>query len=165
MTTVLSKPVSVGSVVISVQSSGGSAVAGTTSYNATTRAATFTPSSPLAPLTGYTASIAATADGAGVTGTSSWSFTTAAPAQVAGARTVSFYDDSAVPSVLDPGDARAVTLGVRFASSVAGTVSAIRFYKGPNNTGVHVGTLWAVGATQPLAQATFTNESSMGWRR
>jgi hypothetical protein len=36
-----------------------------------------------------------------------------------------------------------VELGVKFQSSVAGTITAIRFYKGPQNTGTHVGNLWS----------------------
>src|SRR5665647_2572638 len=81
-----------------------------------------------------------------------------------GAQALSLYNDSDVPAVLEVADFSAVTLGTRFASSVDGTVSAIRFYKGPGNTGTHVGALWAVGTSTPLAEATFTAEGSMGWQ-
>lgn len=161
---VLSKAVTAGSVAMTLTAQGGAAVAGTTSYDATTRRATFTPSAALGASTAYTASVSASANGAGITGPSTWSFTTAAPPQVPGARTVSFYDDSAVPATLQDPDTDAVTLGTRFASSVDGTVTGVRFYKGPNNTGTHVGQLWAVGGSQPLAQATFGAESTSGWQ-
>ncbi|KQR12190.1 DUF4082 domain-containing protein [Cellulomonas sp. Leaf334] len=161
---VLSKAVTAGSVAMTLTAQGGSAVAGTTSYDATTRRATFTPSAALGASTVYTASVSASANGAGITGPSTWSFTTAAPPQVPGGRTVSFYDDSAVPATLQDPDTDAVTLGTRFASSVDGTVTGVRFYKGPNNTGTHVGQLWAVGGSQPLAQATFGSESTSGWQ-
>ncbi len=51
----------------------------------------------------------------------------------------SLFDDETTPTVLEDSDRNAVTLGVRFSSQADGTVSAIRFYKGPNNTGTHTG--------------------------
>jgi len=55
-------------------------------------------------------------------------------------------------------------LGVQFTSSSSGYITGIRFYKGVNNTGTHVGNLWnATGAL--LASATFTGESSSGWQQ
>ena len=60
-------------------------------------------------------------------------------------------------------DASAVTLGVRFQSSVAGTVSGIRYYKGSQDTGTHTGQLWSSTGTL-LANATFTNETASGWQ-
>jgi len=145
---------------------GGTAVAGTTSYSSTSRTVTFTPTSPLARDTTFTFTVGGKdAQGAAVSGTTSWTFRTAAAPQVAGARTVSLYDEDATPTLLQDVDTVPVTLGVRFSSSVAGTVSAVRFYKGPNNTGTHVGALWAVGSSTPLATVTFTNESSQGWQK
>ena len=60
-------------------------------------------------------------------------------------------------------DASAVELGVKFQSSVAGTVSGIRFYKSSQDTGVHTGELWSSTGTK-LATATFTNETASGWQ-
>src|SRR6185437_3017807 len=66
----------------------------------------------------------------------------------------------AVASVNDPG---AVELGVKFTADANGEVYGIRFYKGPGNTGVHIGDLWSsTGAL--LATATFTNETASGWQ-
>ena len=159
-----SKTVTASSVALTVTTAAGTSVAGTTSYDSTSRIATFTPSAALSSSTTYTVGAAATSNTGGVTGGSTWSFTTAAPDQVTGGSPVSFYNDSATPATLEAADYSAVTLGVRFASSADGTVSAIRFYKGPDNTGTHVGALWAVGSTTPLAQVTFTGESTMGWQ-
>ncbi|MGB5737385.1 MAG: N,N-dimethylformamidase beta subunit family domain-containing protein, partial [Thiohalocapsa sp.] len=39
-----------------------------------------------------------------------------------------------------------------------------RFYKGAQNTGIHVGSLWS-DSGELLAQATFTNESASGWQQ
>lgn len=158
---VLSK--SATNVALTLTPSGGSAVAGQTTYDAATGTVRFTPAAALAASTTYTAQVSATAGGAGISGTSSWTFTTAAPDQVAGSTIVSLYDDADTPAILEVADPDAVTLGVRFASDVAGSVTGIRFYKGPGNTGTHVGTLWSTSGSV-LAQATFQDESTTGWQ-
>src|SRR5208282_4771994 len=55
-------------------------------------------------------------------------------------------------------------LGVKSSSQVPGTVTGIRFYKGPTNTGTHVGSLWGASG-QLLASATFSNETASGWQQ
>ena len=45
-----------------------------------------------------------------------------------------------------------------FTSNSDGNITGIRFYKGPQNTGTHVGDLWSSTGTK-LASATFANES------
>ncbi len=77
---------------------------------------------------------------------------------------VTIWSSSTVPGTVDSGDGTAVNLGVRFQSSVAGTISGIRFYKASTNTGTHVGTLYSDTGTQ-LAQATFSGESASGWQQ
>ena len=72
--------------------------------------------------------------------------------------------DFSTPKTLAANDPHSVELGVKFSSRVAGTVTGIRFYKGPANTGTHIGSLWsAAGAL--LASATFTNETASGWQQ
>ena len=61
-------------------------------------------------------------------------------------------------------DAAAVTLGVKFSASTAGTVVGVRFYKGAGNRGTHVGDLWSASG-QKLAEATFTGEGATGWQK
>ncbi|MBN6053683.1 DUF4082 domain-containing protein, partial [Nonomuraea sp. RK-328] len=73
------------------------------------------------------------------------------------------WDDTVVPASQST-DNRAVTLGVKFRSTVNGTVQGVRFYKGTGNTGTHVGSLWTAGGTL-LASATFTGESATGWQQ
>jgi hypothetical protein len=68
-----------------------------------------------------------------------------------------------VPTLVEAADLSPVTLGVRFTSDVAGSVTAVRFYKGVNNTGTHTGTLWSASGTK-LAEGTFTDESTTGWQ-
>jgi hypothetical protein len=57
-----------------------------------------------------------------------------------------------------------VELGVTFRSDVNGYITAIRFYKSPGNTGVHVGSLWS-GTGMLLARATFLRETASGWQQ
>lgn len=57
-----------------------------------------------------------------------------------------------------------IVVGTRFRSTIAGNITAIRFYKGAGNTGTHIGQLWTASGTL-LAQATFTNETSTGWQQ
>src|SRR5262245_54897015 len=69
-----------------------------------------------------------------------------------------------VPAVIDAGPDSAVELGVTFRSNTNGYITGIRFYKGPNNTGTHLGNLWTSTGTL-LARATFTNETASGWQQ
>jgi PKD repeat protein len=76
----------------------------------------------------------------------------------------SLWPDTTRPTLASAADRRAVELGVRFQSDVAGSITGIRFYKGSANTGTHVGHLWGPGGTL-LATATFTNEMATGWQQ
>jgi electron transfer flavoprotein alpha/beta subunit len=68
------------------------------------------------------------------------------------------------PGQVDSGDGGSIELGVKFESSIAGTITGIRFYKAAANTGTHIGNLWSASG-QLLATATFTNESASGWQQ
>lgn len=65
--------------------------------------------------------------------------------------------------MVDAGDGGPVELGVKFRSDVAGKVNGIRYCKAAANTGSHVGSLWTSDGAL-LAEATFSGESSSGWR-
>jgi hypothetical protein len=72
------------------------------------------------------------------------------------------WSGSPVPPI--SANASAHELGVKFSSDVSGYITALRFYKGASNTGVHVGHLWtSTGAL--LATAKFVNESASGWQQ
>ena len=73
-----------------------------------------------------------------------------------------FFASSTPVTVTDP-DRRSVSLGVAFSSSVDGTISGVRFYKGPKNTGRHIGALWNTSGAK-LASTVFTHESRSGWQ-
>jgi hypothetical protein len=71
--------------------------------------------------------------------------------------------DLATPAIANGADANGVELGMKFSSTVDGSIQGIRFYKSPANDGTHIGSLWTTSG-QRLAQATFTNESGSGWQ-
>jgi hypothetical protein len=53
---------------------------------------------------------------------------------------------------------------MKFRSDLAGSISAVRFYKGPSNIGAHVGNLWTLTGTK-LASVNFSGETSSGWQQ
>ncbi len=71
--------------------------------------------------------------------------------------------DFGTPTTVDSGDGGGIEVGVKFSSSVAGSVTGVRFYKAASNTGTHVGNLWSESG-QLLASATFSNETASGWQ-
>jgi Domain of unknown function (DUF4082)/Bacterial Ig domain/Fibronectin type III domain len=76
----------------------------------------------------------------------------------------SLWPLTATPAILNHlNESPSAELGVRFRSDRAGWIKALRFYKGANNTGLHVGRLWANNGTL-LATATFANETAAGWQ-
>jgi Domain of unknown function (DUF4082)/Bacterial Ig-like domain/Bacterial Ig domain len=136
-------------------------------WDAATRTARLTPTSALAALSTFTASVkggpgsprAEDLSGNAAAGVS-WSFITeAAPnCPCSGwANTVT----PANPSVNDPS---AIEVGVKFRTTIDGFITGVRFYKGATNTGTHQGNLWS-DSGQLLASATFTGESASGWQQ
>jgi hypothetical protein len=57
-----------------------------------------------------------------------------------------------------------VELGFKFKVNAAGEIKGVRFYKLPDNTGEHTGSLWRSDGLL-LATATFTNETESGWQQ
>ena len=76
----------------------------------------------------------------------------------------SIWDPTVVPSVASENDPNAIEVGVKFRAETAGYITSIRFYKGTNNTGTHLGNLWT-NTGQLLATATFANETASGWQQ
>ena len=68
------------------------------------------------------------------------------------------------PWQVDPGDAGAIEVGVRFKADLDGTITGVRFYKATANTGTHIGNLWSSNGTL-LARGTFAGESASGWQQ
>lgn len=86
---------------------------------------------------------------------------TKATFSVAGGPTM--WADGNVPDTLSQ-EALPVELGMKFRSDVPGYITAVRFYKAPQNTGTHTGNLWTIDGTR-LASVTFTDESPSGWQQ
>jgi hypothetical protein len=68
-----------------------------------------------------------------------------------------------VPTNPSIDDAGPIELGTAFTPSSDGTVTAVRFYKGSGNTGVHTGSVWT-SAGQRLGTVTFADETGSGWQ-
>src|SRR4030095_200688 len=76
----------------------------------------------------------------------------------------SIWSPTTTPTNANVNDPSAVELGVKFRANTAGSITGIRFYKGAQNTGTHIGNLWTRTGTK-LATATFTNETASGWQQ
>ncbi len=77
--------------------------------------------------------------------------------------TVSLFGASSVPAQLGLNDGSPLEVGMKFTSSVAGDVIALKFYRSANDTGSDVLDLWSATGTA-LASVTFTNATASGWQ-
>jgi len=75
----------------------------------------------------------------------------------------SLWSNNTVPGTITSSTSSGIELGLKFKSKNSGYVTAIKFYKGAQNTGIHTGSLWTAGGSL-LASVTFTNESASGWQ-
>jgi len=103
-----------------------------------------------------TALVSAAASGRSVSTTLTLAVSVAVP--------VSIWTPATQPGTITDPDSNSVELGMRFRSDVAGSVTAVRFYKGAQNTGTHIGHLWTTSGAL-LASATFTAETPSGWQQ
>jgi hypothetical protein len=160
-TATFSQPVTPGTVSFTMTGPGGSSVAGSVSFNAADTVATFTPSSSLSGSTTYTATVsgAQNASGTPMASPFSWSFTTGAVASCP----CSIWQDGTPTGSIDSNDPNAQTLGVQFQAASSGFITGVRFYKEPEDTGAHIGSLWSSTGTL-LASGTFSNETASGWQ-
>jgi hypothetical protein len=77
--------------------------------------------------------------------------------------TVSLHDPTDSPVNESWNDANPITVGTRFSSSAAGSVSAIKVYVGPGNTGPHPVSLWTAAGVQ-IGSGSSTTETADGWQ-
>jgi hypothetical protein len=160
-TATFSQAVVPSTVSFTVKDSGGTAVAGSVTFNSASTVATFTPASSLAGSTSYTATVSGAQNSSGTPMSSpySWSFTTGAVAQCP----CSIWQNAAPSGAVDAADTSAVNLGLQFQASSSGMITGVRFYKEPDNTGTHIGSLWTSSGAL-LASGTFSSESASGWQ-
>ncbi|ODT82135.1 MAG: Mo-co oxidoreductase dimerization domain protein [Pelagibacterium sp. SCN 64-44] len=128
---------------------------GAVSFDAQTNIVTFTPDAGYTGAAGFSYSVT---DGRGGTATAGVSLSVTAQAQGSG-----LFAANATPATISVNDGNSVELGMQFTVASNGTITGMRFYKGPQNTGVHTGTLWTATGT-PLGTVTFTNETATGWQ-
>lgn len=76
----------------------------------------------------------------------------------------SVFSSTAVPVTANMNAGAPLELGMKFIADRDGHVGGVRFYKGSNNVGTHVGSLWS-STGQLLAQAVFVNETASGWQQ
>ena len=74
----------------------------------------------------------------------------------------SIWAGSDTPDQVSDPDTRATVVGTQFSTDVAGTVTAIKFYKSDDNRGPHVGSLWTQAGTL-LATVAFRAGAEDGW--
>ena len=142
----------------------GDPVSAAVTFDEAARRVTLNPVEDLATSTTYTAVV--TGGPGGVTDLAgnvlaadvTWAFTTAAPLS---GGTFSLFADVTPGLSSDRSD---YELGTRFTSSEDGVVTAVRFYKGPQNTGTHSGRVWNATTQALLGQVQFTGESATGWQ-
>lgn len=133
------------------------AVNGTVSFDAQAQTVTFTPTAGYSGPASFSYAIA---DGQGGTASAGVSLTINNPA--AGPEQ-NLFAANATPAVVSVNDNQPVNLGMKFQADTAGWISAIRFYKGADNTGPHNGYLWTASGTL-LGSVTFNNETASGWQ-
>lgn len=154
-----SEPIQASSITFVLQDPNGSSVPANVVYDDSTQTITLTPSNILSENLRYTATLSGGLDASGnVLADTTWSFTTGG--QVSD---VSLWNLGASPTVASANDTSSLELGVKFQADRDGFLTGLRFYKGPSNTGTHIGNLWSRSGTL-LRSATFTAESAEGWQ-
>ena len=161
-------PATVSSSTFELRDPSNALVTASVTYDPATTTARLTPSASLAAGKQYTATLKGGPTDPTIRDTSgnplaanrSWTFTTATGPTCP----CSIWAPSATPTNKSEQDPNAVELGVKFRADVDGYITGIRFYKGSQNTGTHVGTLWSTSGQQ-LARATFSGETTSGWQQ
>ena len=77
--------------------------------------------------------------------------------------TVSLFTASNTPAQTNLNDGSPLEVGVKFQSSVAGQITALKFYRSASDTGSDLLDLWTTTGTN-LASVTFTNTAASGWQ-
>ncbi len=147
-----------------LRNAGNVLIPATVTYNSGSQTAVLQPLSALGVNQTYTARVISGVNGVKDTATNAlasdyvWNFTTTANVGT------NLFGTNPPTGTLSADDTSAVELGVKFKSAAGGFIRGIRFYKGTNNVGTHIGNLWAADGT-PLGTVTFSNETATGWQQ
>lgn len=164
VTATFNKPLDQASLVFTLDAPDGSSVPAAVTLDSSATTATLTPSSDLAQGSTYTATIsAADTEGHAMAQPATWTFITGVHQGPPGLCPCTLFSDFDVPAVPETSDAKGVELGMRFTPDTGGVVSAVRFYKGRGNTGVHTVNVWSGGGVL-LASAVSGTETASGWQ-
>jgi VCBS repeat-containing protein len=136
----------------------GSALPSWLTFNASTRTFSGTPAAANVGTLSVKAS-AADLGGLAASETFNIAVTTTAPPPT----TVSLFTASNTPAQTNLNDGTPLEVGVKFTSSVAGQITALKFYRSPGDNGSDLLDLWTSGGTR-LGGATFTNTAASGWQ-
>ncbi|MGO4839458.1 DUF4082 domain-containing protein, partial [Rhizobiaceae sp. 2RAB30] len=82
---------------------------------------------------------------------------------VNGTTAPSLFSASSTPTVLYDNDASQIEVGMKFSSTTAGRITALKFYRSAGDNGPDVLDLWTATGTK-LASVTFTNTAARGWQ-
>ena len=150
-------PASITTSSFTLRDSAGTAVAATVDYDSASSTASLTPSAPLAWNATYTASLAGSvtaADGSTLGSPYTWTFSTVSCP-------CSLFSSVLQPALYANGR---FELGVKLRVDQPLTLTAIRFFKSPQETGTHTGSVWSSDGVR-LASVGFSGESSSGWQQ
>ena len=145
----------------------GSPVEATVTYDSGEERAELVPLAPLAPGARYTAAVSTgIRSEAGLSPASdlSWWFTVVdcpCPLMISDLPTVT---GQPVQDFRPGPGPFSYELGTKVRVSEPAELTALRFYKAPGETGVHLGRVWSADG-QELAQATYEDETAAGWQR
>lgn len=135
-------------------SGAGNAQNGTVSYDPLTQTVSFTPTQGYSGTAGFSYTVTNSLGASATADVTLW---------VDGVQPATFYGASTPPSLVVANDSQSVELGFKFESTTDGRIVGLRFYKGIDNIGTHVGNLWSATGDL-LASATFINETASGWQ-
>ena len=133
-------------------------IAGTTLGTVGLSGSTITYTPPSATFTGADSFAYTISDGHGGTASATVALNVAAPAA-----TQSLFSASNTPALTNANDGKQLEVGVKFTSSVAGSITGIEFYRATGDTGPDIAQLWSSTGTL-LASGTFSNTSASGWQ-
>ncbi len=153
---------SITSTSIQLMDANNNAVAAKVSYSAATNTATLQPTTLLTLGATYSAVVHSgssgvqNAAGTPMSADYTWSFNVKqCPC--------SLWDNTTTPSVTSVSDVGAYELGMKFTVDSSGYITAVRFYKGAQDTSTHYVHLWDSSGNL-LATALSINETASGWQ-
>ena len=132
-------------------------IAGTTQGTVSLSGSTITYTPPSATFTGADSFGYTISDGHGGTASATVALNVTTPAA-----TQSLFSASDTPAK-SYNDGKQIEVGVKFTSSVAGSITGIEFYRAAGDTAPDIAQLWSSTGTL-LASGTFSNTSASGWQ-